>query len=571
MRTTTLALAALSASTITASSVFPHLDLVWPNGIARRDDVAPVEIEKSSWNFHWGHGFFRRSETCKSVDDIEDPIARIDTGLIIGQAVEAEDTTINRFLGIPFAKPPKRFEKPEPAEPWASNLALVTKKYSPACVQQILGSDSEINKAANGESENCLYLNVWQPTSEAPEGGFPVMFWIYGGSLEFGDAGMMFYEGSKLAALDTVVVTINYRTNIFGFPGSPDIDDSERNLGFFDQRLALDWVQRNIEAFNGNPDKVTIFGESAGGLSVDSLVNTMTEDPPFWAAIVQSGTASLSKFISLDNDNAANWKKLVELTDCADADSELDCIKAVPALTIKELIEDNALTFYPVEDEVTLASNPLERREKGDVAQIPMMFGTNKDEGRLFVIGQDNLTEFLTTTIPIPALQDQIAKAYPIGTPGLEGGFETIAAIWTDLVFTCPNAAHTEASVENGIPTWRYYYSANFTNLNPYAALGVDVGAAHALEIPLVFGNFPETGATEQQEELSKFMRAAWTNFAKDPTGAGPGWPAVGSEDEDLANLGAGDSTGAEMVTEEFADSKCDVFQIAYAALGVLA
>lgn len=213
MKTTTLALAAVSASTAAA-----QLNFHWPHTYRSIGGEAstpnPVSKSAAGWGFKWPH-ILRRDETCKPLSSIEDPVVGIDTGYIIGSAVEVEEesTIINRFLGIPFAKPPKRFERAEPAEPWASNLALKTQKYSPACVQQVLSGDSEINRAINGESENCLFLNVFQPTSEPPEGGFPVLFWIYGGSLEFGDAGQLFYEGSTLASEDVIVVTANYRTN----------------------------------------------------------------------------------------------------------------------------------------------------------------------------------------------------------------------------------------------------------------------------------------------------------------------------------------------------------------------
>ena len=151
------------------------------------------------------------------------------------------------------------------------------------------------NRGNPEESEDCLYLNVYAPATRATGCGRPVLFWIYGGSLQFGTAGTFVYNGSFFAAYeDVIVVTVNYRTNVFGFPSSPELPPTGQNLGFLDQRAGLDWVQRNIAAFGGDPKKVTIFGESAGGFSVDSLLTSYGPDsnPPFRAAILQSGQIS---------------------------------------------------------------------------------------------------------------------------------------------------------------------------------------------------------------------------------------------------------------------------------------
>ena len=152
-----------------------------------------------------------------------DPTAVIDSGKIIGTATSLPDapSEVNKFLGIPYAKPPQRFAKPEKPEAWADNLALVTQKYSPSCFQQFNYPNpgraftiASFSSPSPVESENCLFLNVFAPAGEAPEGGRPVLFWIYGGGLQFGNAGQPAYDGSYLAGFeDVVVVTINYRTN----------------------------------------------------------------------------------------------------------------------------------------------------------------------------------------------------------------------------------------------------------------------------------------------------------------------------------------------------------------------
>lgn len=514
---------------------------------------------------------------------VTDPTVVIDTGKIVGTTTALPEPTgtnkveVNKFLGIPYAAPPKRWEKATKAEKWADNVALLTQKYPPACMQQFNYPESTraftlmaFNDPPPVESENCLFLNVFQPSSPAPEEGFPVMFWIYGGGLQFGSSGQPAYDGSWMAAReDVIVVTINYRTNIFGFPASPELDITERNLGLFDQRFALEWVQNNIAAFQGNPKKVTIFGESAGALSVDALVTTYgpsdsDNPPPFHAAILQSGQASLSRFMSRAN-STANWLEMVEKVGCADAPSHIECARGVKATTIKEVIERNALSFPPVQDDVTLSSEAAERRERNEIADVPILAGTNANEGRIFNVGQTNLTRYLDNLVPVPALQAAIRAAYPIGTEGLETDYDVISAIYTDLIYTCPQSKHAAASAAAGYPTWRYFYTPTFDNLNRAASLGIDLKAYHAAEIPMVFGTYPKQGFTEQQVELSAFMMKAWTSFAKNPS-QGPGWERL-DDGDDYGVLGLDGDAGVQLRERDIADFNCDVFEPLYAAL----
>lgn len=202
------------------------------------------------------------------------PTAKLDSGVVVGitKTVPTCQTKLNAFLGVPFGAQPVRFAAPKSPAPWktprdASQLA-------PACIQQFNFPNprrASILEWFNtppppaGESEDCLNLNVYVPQPAwKPK---PVMVWFYGGGLLYGSNSVEKYDGSFLAANNDVIVVVpNYRTNVYGFSGSPQVPVTERNTGFLDQRLALDWVQRNIAAFGGDPAKVTIFGESAGAL-----------------------------------------------------------------------------------------------------------------------------------------------------------------------------------------------------------------------------------------------------------------------------------------------------------------
>lgn len=513
----------------------------------------------------------------QSSDRSKFPTAVIDSGKIIGTTTTLPSATasVNQFLGVPYAAPPVRFAKPEKVKKWKSPKTVQTR--GAACIQQFSGSTtaaqftrSIFNDPPPVESEDCLFLNVFAPSGEPPKGGFPVLFWIYGGSLAFGSAGQPAYDGSWLAGFeDVIVVTINYRTNVFGFPASPELAVTERNLGFYDQRFALAWIQTNIHSFRGNPKKVTIFGESAGALSVDALVTTSFENPPFRAAIMQSGQASLARFINRTN-STLSWLTLAEKVNCTTAASQLDCIRKVDPLLVKDAIEKNSLTFSPVADNITLSSNAAANRAARKIADVPILSGSNAQEGRVFNVRNNNLTAYLTSTFQVPALLEAVKAAYPRGVAGLVSDYDIISAIYTDLVFTCPAALTANASAAAGYDTWRYFYTASFPNLNAIDRIGIDLQAFHSAEIPMVFGTYGNAtsrdngNSTAQQEALSKYMQGAWAGFAKNPK-AGPGWNKLGTYNgSDLGVLGWQGSGGVTVTNRTIADKKCAVFAPVY-------
>lgn len=245
------------------------------------------------------------------------------------------------------------------------------------------------NDPAPVESEDCLYLNIYAPATQPKDrNGRAVLFWLYGGGLEFGNAGQPAYDGSHFAGYeDVIVVTTNYRTNIFGFPSSPELPLTGHNLGFLDQRFALDWVQRNIHAFGGDPSKVTIFGESAGAFSVDALLTSYPKDskPPFRGAIMESG--QVSYIGSPTTSSVPAWYNLTGELGCpGNFASNLSCVRAANATDIKRIIEIYSLEFNPSPDNITLVSDPAQRRALGQIAKIPIMGGANAQEGRYDLI-----------------------------------------------------------------------------------------------------------------------------------------------------------------------------------------
>lgn len=348
---------------------------------------------------------------------------------------------------------------------------------------------------------------------------------------------------------------------------SPQLPLKQRNLGFLDQRQALDWVQRNIHAFGGDPKKVTIFGESAGASSIDDLITTMPNNPPFRAAIMESGQANF--YIDSDSvsANPAPWDALMAALNCTGTKKEiLRCARAAPALKLKSLIEHMELTFSPISDNVTMLVSPEAARKAGKMARVPVLTGTNANEGRASTYGVTNITDFVNETFPgLPSfLAQEIIAAYPIPSPGISSVYEQAAAIVTDFIFQCPCAILANYTKQSGVPVWRYLYNASFPNLLPAINLGVNLGVYHGAEVPIVWGTYPRANATNHEIALSAYVQTVWANFAKNPTQAAP-WaslPQVGV----LGTPGA--PSNETSVPDSVLDQRCALYQLIYEALG---
>lgn len=228
------------------------------------------------------------------------------------------------------------------------------------------------------------------------------------------------------------------KDTVFGFPSSPELALNRHNLGLLDQHFALEWVQDNIRAFKGNPQKVTIFGESAGGYSVDALVNSWTRDPPFRAAITQSGQQYLGVLQNLGSNLTDNWYTVAQALNCSEAISSLACLRNVPANALKSVIEQEALVFGPIVDDLTVIANPTAAKSAHNIANVSLLAGTVSEEARVFVYGQTNLTAILNLFFPgQEAYQKTVAEAYALGTEKIVTTFDAIAAIYTDYIFDC--------------------------------------------------------------------------------------------------------------------------------------
>lgn len=268
----------------------------------------------------------------------------------------------------------------------------------------------------------------------------------------------------------------------------------EGNPGFLDQRAALKWTAQNIAAFGGDPAKVTIFGQSAGGYSVKQLVANPPSPLSFRAAIMQSQAMS-------PKDGPAAWQKITSEVGCTDSASQLDCMRKVDAQKLKSVAEKMSLGFAPVEDDVTNSHDFATAVTSGKAAKVPIMLGTTADEGTAFAIGFGfKATDALDSPLPLPdkATSDQI----------------------TALEFLCPTKAISNVLVENNYPAvYRYYWNANVPKYAPFPG----AGAFHGVELQPIFGTLKTMAERNVWKEAASIGQGGWVAFAVDPM-AGPGW-----------------------------------------------
>jgi para-nitrobenzyl esterase len=450
------------------------------------------------------------------------PAARVETGAL--QGVQAAGVV--RFLGVPYAKPPVgplRWRPPEAAQPWPG--VRPADHVGALCMQKIKRSD---NGVGPGEaSEDCLTLNVFAPTGAR---GLPVMVWIHGGGLVNGSGTADLYDGSALARQGVVVVTINYRLGRFGFFAHPALTaeagaEPVANYGLMDQVAALQWVRRNIAAFGGDPARVTLFGESAGGASVDRLMMMAPARGLFARAISESGVGGerSQTLKAAEADGVAFARTLGVSGDSAAA------LRAIPADAI---VAAGDLSMSkgeaPILDGRLLTEDPLPAFEAGHEAQVPYITGSNGLEiPKAWAAGFKDVAHYP------PEMQARLEAAF--------GSAQTYdARILTDTVFAAPARALARLHAANGAPTYLYRFEvASPAELRTYG------GAIHASDRQYVFqtlGASPwPTDANDAAQ--AKTVSAYWTQFARtgDPNGPGrPAWPAYGGSDQLMRFTNAG-------------------------------
>ncbi len=481
----------------------------------------------------------------------------LDSGPITG----AQQDGIWSFKGIPYAAPPVgglRWKAPQPVAPWKETRACTA--FGPACPQPKEGAEFYLD--VGQESEDCLYLNVWSPAKASTE-RLPVMVWIHGGSFVTGAGSMEVYDGQNLAAKGVVVVTINYRLGALGFLAHPALSkESDKgasgNYGLLDQLAALQWVQRNIAAFGGDPAKVTVFGESAGAISILDLLVSPLSKGLFQRAIAESGILLDSGFgVSTTSDLATAEKAGEDYAEMLGIDPSGDVAAGLRSLTPEQLLAvdptpatllETGLTWKPIADGYVLADAPTRLWADGKQMSVPLLIGSNSDEGNLFLQGLSippALYKLSLAKIFGPYAQEALAL-YPAPETGAEVT-KPLSRMLTEVGFaSTARFAARQMSGSGTAPAPVFLYQ--FTRV----PLGNPLGAFHAAEIPYVFGNaglFTSMGTLEQADyDLSDAMMGYWTRFAAtgDPNGGGAAeWPAYQAATDQHLELGDTIKTGA--------------------------
>jgi len=449
--------------------------------------------------------------------DGPEPIAVTEAGTLRGTVENGEAV----FRGIPYAAPPiaaLRWRAPQPAIPWTGTR--LAERFGAICVQP-----ARPGPAAQPQSEDCLFLNVFRPAGNVR--GLPVLFWIPGGGFSSGSGSEPDYDGKALAARGAVVVTINYRVGRLGFFAHPDLTrenaDGGRlnNYGLMDQIAALEWVKRNIAAFGGDPAKVTIFGESAGGASVDALMVSPAARGLFRAAISESGygrgTFPRLTTRSADGDPPAHEVGATLAAKLGMPNATLAELRALPAdriLTATDLTQDYNLVI----DGVTMTSDIWAAFAHGAEAPVPFMLGTNSYE--MGAMASATQRPWAEAVVP-PARWNALTPFY--GSEALRDRL-----LLSDIIFTSQTRAIAARHAANGHPTYVYRFDV------PSGPAGAKLlGASHAGEIPYVFGNLTLGHLAPAQidtadRRISSEMMGFWLNMARtrDPNGAGlPKWP----------------------------------------------
>ncbi|KAJ7839921.1 Alpha/Beta hydrolase protein [Mycena leptocephala] len=420
------------------------------------------------------------------------------------------------FKGVRFARAPTdqlRWEAPVPfvsAEPQTATV------LGPSCLQQFAFATGAFTQflfndpPPASENEDCLFLNVWAPSTNTKHKK-PVLFWIYGGDFIAGTASYPIYDGSSLAAnQDIVVVTSNYRTNVFGFPSAPDFPITQNNLGFLDQELALEWVQLNIAQFGGDPDKVTIAGQSAGADSVGLAIVRDLVKTPFRAGVMLSGAPTSASPIP----SFTSFDAFAVAVGCPQAPgpSRIGCLKQVPAATIRNFTNGPLSgSFGPVVDKYRHRIHrppraPAQERHR-EHSYYHREHGERRD--RIYR-GETNLTAFLGAEVL--ACRSPRARAVAVPRPN---DSVVIADAFRDRGFRCPAELWSAALTGAGVSSvFRYSYGAVFADLQKFPG----AGAWHSSEIGPLFGTFNRSTATPAEVAWSGTFQTAIANFIKDPT-----------------------------------------------------
>jgi len=435
------------------------------------------------------------------------------------------------YKGIPYTAPPVgdlRWMPPQPVKPWDG--VRMAKEFGPIAPQNAM-IGGPIMQVEQAQDEDCLFLNIWTPGLDNEKR--PVMVWIHGGAFTIGSGSDPMYDNPSLASRGNIVlVTINYRLGMLGFLNLKEATGGKipatGNEGLLDQVAALKWVKENIAAFGGDPANVTVFGESAGGMSIGCLLGMPAAKGYFHKTILESGVGSTAVPLDQAVDTAKEFLKLMGI--------KSDDVKALRALTVPQLLEvemklrvgvagpgeaSKITATTPVIDGEVIPDIPTTVVKNGAMKDVPLLIGTNLEEWKLFAMMQPGIDKIddaeVANRLKIFIAAEHVKELMDIyrsarekrGVPATPA--DLLSAIQTDLMFRMPALQLVEAQRSNNTSVYNYL----FTWKSP--VMGGIMGACHALEIGFVFGGYDDMfcGSGPDADKLSECIQEAWIAFAR--------------------------------------------------------
>ncbi|MDC1061417.1 carboxylesterase family protein [Hellea sp.] len=503
---------------------------------------------------------------CQTVSP-ENPGTLVMTAMGPIQGTITKDENVFNYKGIPYAKPPLgklRWSPPEETDSWAE--VKLANSYGNRCMQPDDTEDGYFNRLIEGHglnkfltylikkgvasqkpapmSEDCLYLNIRTDNIRGDKKGKklkPVMVWIHGGGHQFGSSDLSYYQSNTLVNKGVVLVTINYRLGVMGYMAHPSLSKCDPNgvsgnYGTLDQIAALEWVQKNINSFGGDPNNVTIFGESAGAWSVTELMATPLAGGLFHKAIGQSGASSYH--MGQMDGEGVGWPSgyqtgLVVTEALGLKNPTAKDLRAIPAEKIQSVVtEKMSEGFHHVRDGYVFPENVGLSFSKNKYNKVPMLFGYNSDEGTLFFPDDEQPTIWIPDLTPgskkelstklkefFPANHEKLIDLYNLDEDFTAGGTQWMG----DEIFGVNIRYVTRQNEIHGGESYLYHFS----RVPP--SNKQTIGAFHAAEIPFVFGSYEKTiGYSKEDIKLAELMQNYWVNFAKNgnPNGDNlPEWP----------------------------------------------
>ncbi|MEO8404236.1 MAG: carboxylesterase family protein [Chitinophagaceae bacterium] len=450
---------------------------------------------------------------------------KVDGGLLQGSVEDG----LTVYRGIPFAAPPVgelRWKAPQPAAKWEG--VRMADKFAPGAMQGI--------NPPSGKSEDCLYLNVWSP-AKSPKEKVPVLVWIYGGGFAVGYTSDPMYSGENLAKKGVVFVSIAYRVGQLGFLAHPELsaespDHVSGNYGLLDMIAGLKWIKQNIAAFGGDPDKVTIFGESAGGIAVSMLCASPLAKGLFQGAISESGGSfGPTRVTTYPGENMKTLKQ-------AEIDGQGFVQKAgVSSIAeLRKMPADKVPSGFgmpngwPITDGYVIPDDQHNLYEAGKYNDVPILVGYNSDEGASFSPPKTPEDYIAGVQKRYGKFADDLIKAYPTNTSTVP---KTARDLARDAAFGWQTWSWATLQAKTGKSKVFYYYFDQHPDY-PQESPRYGYGSPHGQEVAYVFQHLdvskPEI--TNTDKEIADAMSTYWTNFAKygDPNGKGvPAWPVFSS------------------------------------------